>query len=324
MLKKNKIRLLIIVAVVLSLGLLLLRSRVPFGKGNTSFSSRPEKEITRIEFSGKDGKLTLEKKDGGWIVNGRNEARRNSISFITRVLQEMDIKSPVSETMFNTAINRKGIPPVNVKVWEKRKLLSSFMVYKTQSNVYGNIMKKKPGSKPFIVYVPGHDGDIGSAFTLNSLFWEPYTIFDFLPSELSSVELENVRDSSNSFTISKTASGLSFFAGSHPMAGWDTTLVNRYISYFTWIPFESWALDLGKDEKQRIIAGTPLYRINVTPVKGEKIVLSLWEKMKDDGSADSDRLYGKTNNSDEIFIVRYFDVDPLLKKRSYFSGTGSL
>lgn len=318
MLKKNKITLIISVAAIISLGVLILRSRVPFGKNNTSFASKPEKEITKIEFIGKDGKLTLEKKDGKWLVNGKNEARKNSISFIIRILHEMDIKSPVSEVLFDTAINRKGIKPVNVKVWEKRKLLSSFMVYKTQSNIYGNIMKRKNGSKPFIVYVPGHDGDIGSAFTLNSLFWQPYTIFDFLPSELSSVRLENVRDSSNTFTITRTVSGCSFFAGSKLLPGCDTTLVNRYISYFTWIPFESWALDMDKNEKERIINSVPLYRINVAPVKGEKIVLTLWEKKKEDGTTDSDRLYGKTNTSEEIFVVRYFDVDPLLKKRSYF------
>jgi hypothetical protein len=33
---------------------------------------------------------------------------------------------------------------------------------------------------------------------------------------------------------------------------------------------------------------------------------------------DSDRLFGKTQNNDELFIIRYFDIDPLLKKRSYF------
>ena len=35
-------------------------------------------------------------------------------------------------------------------------------------------------------------------------------------------------------------------------------------------------------------------------------------------SNDSDRLWGKTDNSDELFIMRYFDVDPILKRRSYF------
>jgi hypothetical protein len=33
---------------------------------------------------------------------------------------------------------------------------------------------------------------------------------------------------------------------------------------------------------------------------------------------DSDRLIGKMEERDELFIMRYFDIDPLLKKRSYF------
>ena len=33
---------------------------------------------------------------------------------------------------------------------------------------------------------------------------------------------------------------------------------------------------------------------------------------------DSDRLLGKTNERDELFIMRYFDIDPMIKKRSYF------
>ena len=82
-------------------------------------------------------------------------------------------------------ISDKGIEPVKVKVYEKRKLIKSFLVYKTPSNSYGNIMKIREGSKPFIVYVPGYEGDIGSAFTLNELFWQPYTVFNLLPSEIA-------------------------------------------------------------------------------------------------------------------------------------------
>jgi hypothetical protein len=33
---------------------------------------------------------------------------------------------------------------------------------------------------------------------------------------------------------------------------------------------------------------------------------------------DSDRLLGKTDENDEFFIMRYFDIDPLIKNRSYF------
>jgi len=45
----------------------------------------------------------------------------------------------------------------------------------------------------------------------------------------------------------------------------------------------------------------------------------LWEKSDSSaGTTDSDRLYGKLNTMDDLFIIRYFDIDPLLKKRSYF------
>ena len=96
----------------------------------------------------------------------------------------MKIKSPVSAELFKSEITEKGIEPVRVKVYENRKLIKSFLVYKTSSNSYGNIMKIRERSKPFIVYVPGYDGDIGSAFTLNELFWQPYTVFNLLPSEI--------------------------------------------------------------------------------------------------------------------------------------------
>jgi hypothetical protein len=54
---------------------------------------------------------------------------------------------------------------------------------------------------------------------------------------------------------------------------------------------------------------------------GKKVVLTLWLMHSDKDSydkIDSDRLLGKTNEKDELFIMRYFDIDPLIKKRSYF------
>ena len=121
--------------------------------------------------------------------------------FLLRILKEIKIKSPVSAGLFQSEITSKNISPVKVKVYENRKLLKTFLVYKTQSNAYGNFMKLKESSKPFIVYVPGYDGDIGSAFILNELYWQPYIVFNLLPSEIASVNFENFSDTSSSFTI---------------------------------------------------------------------------------------------------------------------------
>jgi hypothetical protein len=301
--------------------LVLFRGRLPFGKGNSSFAAEPGKEISKIEFSGRGKKLSLEKKGDIWLINGKQEARKSGALFILRVLKEIKIKSPVSAELFESEITLKGIEPVRVKVFEGRNQIKSFLVYKTASNSYGNIMKIRERSKPFIVYVPGYDGDIGSGFTLNELFWQPYTVFNLLPSEIASVKLENLADTSSSFILSLKTHHYTLSASGHPLTGWDSTLVTRYLSYFAWIPFEKWDLEMGEEEKKSLESQQPLYRITVSTSAGRDILLTLWEKTKTEGGSDtrdSDRLYGKTGDNEEFFIMRYFDIDPLLKKRSYF------
>jgi hypothetical protein len=306
------------------LGLLLLilvTRRFPFGENNSSFGSEPKEEITRIEFSENGKKLTLRKKGESWLINGKTEARKGGVLYIIRILKEIKIKSPVSPELFKSEILEKGIAPVRVMVYEKNRLLKSFYVFKTGSNIYGNIMKIKASSKPYIVYIPGYEGDIGSGFSLNELFWQPYTIFNLLPSEIASVELENISDTTSSFFISQKDHHYFLTGTGGKLIGWDTSRVIRYISYFAFVPFESWAFEIGEDAKKSIEVQLPLYRITVNTTSGKKKVLTLWGKrvVKDGKNVpDSDKLYGKTGEIDELFVIRYFDIDPLIKKRSYF------
>jgi hypothetical protein len=298
---------------------ILLRTRTPFGRENSAFASIPQNEITRIEFLQQGEKLQLEKKGNTWMVNGKNDARRSGIVFMEMILTGIKIKSPVSEDLFVDEIVNKKVNPLKVRVFENNKLLNSFLVYKTGSNLYGNIMKISEKSKPFIVYVPGFEGDIGSGFTMNELFWLPYTIFNLLPSEISSVTYDDLSDTTSSFVITGRNNVFSLDDASAKLPGWDSLRVKRYISYFGFIPFESWAFDLPEEKIEKILAETPLCRISVVKNDGSEIPLTLWEKKNEEtGEKDSDRLWGKTGERDELFIVRYFDIDPLLKKKSYF------
>jgi len=301
--------------------LMLFRQHSPFGSSNSDFTVKPEKEITRIEFQQDGKKLILEKSGEGWMVNGKAEARKGGISFITRILTEARIKSPVSEDVFRKEISDADISPVQVKVFEGRKLLKSFRVYKTTSNRYGNIMKIKERSKPFIVEVPGYELNIGSAFTLNELYWQPYTIFSMVPSEISSVRMENFSEDSASFSIVRREGKYVLSDSRNELSAYDQSLIIRYISYFTFIPFEKWALELTEEEKKIILDSEPLFRITVISAEGSKKVLTLWKMIETkDGEAvpDTDRLWGCTDGSADIFSVRYFDIDPVLKKISYF------
>ena len=137
----------------------------------------------------------------------------------------------------------------------------------------------------------------------------------------SNIKLEIIKDSASSFIIisNKKEFTLTFFK--KDISGWDTSKVKRYLTYFTAIPFETWAFDLPENEKKSIESGPPIYRISVKQSTGEEIILTVWEKWNTAGGfkkADTDRVWAKTNLRDEIFIMRYFDLDPVLKKRTYF------
>jgi hypothetical protein len=301
--------------------LILLMGRSPFGKSNSLFATGQDNEITRIELSSSGMKLILEKKGETWLINGKTEARKSAILFIQRILTEIKIKSPVSQGLFESEVEAKNIVPVKVRVFENRRLLRTFLVYKTLSNSYGNIMKMRESSKPFIVYIPGYEGNIGSAFITNELYWQPYIVFNLLPSEIASVTFENFTDTASSFKITKKDQQYFLSHSVVNFKGWDSSLVVRYISYFARIPFESWVFDLTDSEKRSIEESQPLYRITVITTRNGKNILNLWAlQTGENGSkkTDSDKLLGKTDKNDGLFVMRYFDIDPLIKKRSYF------
>jgi hypothetical protein len=318
---KVLIRSLLLFIIITLVLLVIYINRSPFGKSNSSFASEPKEDITRIELSGEGKKLVLEKKGEAWFVNDKSEARKSGVLFLIRILKELKIKSPVSAELYAEEISGKNLSPVKVKVYENRKLLNTILVYKTHSNVYGNVMKTKESSKPFIVYVPGFEGDIGSGFILNELFWEPYTVFNLLPSEIAAIKFENLNDTVSSFTIIKKDNSFVLSGNADDKPGINSSRILRYVSYFAFIPFESWALNLDRNEKSTIESSPPLYRITVTTATSKLKILTLWGMQTVQNGIkgiDSDRLLGKTDDKNDLFIMRYFDIDPLLKKRAYF------
>jgi hypothetical protein len=318
---KPVIRYFFIFIVLAALLVFFFKSRTPFGKSNTSFAVESKNEISRIDFYQGDKILSLEKSGERWLINKKEEARKSAVSFILHTLREMKIKSPVSSEIFENEIIKKQVNPVKVNIYEKRRLVKSFFVYKTGSNIYGNIMKMKASSKPFIVYIPGYEDNIGTHFIINELFWKPYLVFNLLPSQIVSVMFENISDTSSSFIINCRKKVYSLSDGKRDIPGWDTLKVKRYITYYSAISFDSWAFDLPETEKKSIESALPMYMIKVKQTDGVETILTIWEKwisVNGDKKRDTDRVWAKTNLQDGIFVMRYFDLDPILKKRTYF------
>ena len=313
--------LLIILGIIVILQLFFgsLRSR----KNDTSFAIKEGAEVTGIDLIQADKKITLRKDGEVWRVNKNTEARKNAILLLIKTLREIRIKSPVSENIFIDEIAGKKIEPVRVNVFQKRRLIKSFYVFKTSSNIYGNIMKMRPSSRPYIVYMPGYEDNIGSHFIAEELYWEPFTVFRLLPSQIESIEFQNVNNPEESFFIRKNHNNFLLSDFKNEVAGYDSLKVKRYVSYFVSVAFETWAFDLNEEGRREIESSTPLFNIIVKIADGKVNRLRVWERWKLEGDEkvkDTDRVWAETDDGKGLFIMRYFDLDPIIKKKSYFFG----
>ncbi|HPR73085.1 MAG TPA: hypothetical protein PLX41_05420 [Bacteroidales bacterium] len=314
----KRLSVLLLLFLILFVFIIIFHRTSSFGKREVLFAVDPVTEITKIELREGERELVLAKDNEGWKVNSTIEARKNAVLFFLEILTGMQIKSPVSADLFDKEIKTNNSKPVRVKIVSGRKTVRSYLVYRTKSNRYGNIMKMRERAKPFIVSLPGNEVDIGSFFTADELFWSPFIIFNSHPEELNSVSLENNADTAASFKITVSSEGEYILSDTkNELKGWDTSRVQRYLSYFIHVPFESPVTDITASEKENIVSHDPVCIISVEKDDGDKKTLILWERTKE-GQKDNDRLWARIEGKDELLIVKYFDIDPLLKKRSYF------
>jgi hypothetical protein len=304
--------------VILLVLIIIFHRSSSFGKREALFAVDPVTEITMIELREGERELILAKDNEGWKVNGNGAARKHAVLCFLDILTGMQIKSPVSDDLFAKEIKDNNIEAVRVRIVSGRKTVKSYLVYRTKSNRYGNIMKMRDRAKPFIVSLPGNEEDIGSFFTADILFWTPYIIFNIHPKEMTSVLLESNADTAASFKIRGSSEGKYILSDTKKeLMGWDTSRVQRYLSYFIHVPFERPVTCITASEKDNIVSHDPLYIISVEKNDGNKKTLILWERTEE-GQKDNDRLWARIEGNDELLIVKYFDIDPLLKRRSYF------
>ena len=300
---------------------LILSNPGTLNKNSSNYAIDPKEEIKRIVMESGEDRLTLSESSDGWLVDDIWPAREPAIDFLIKTLRGLEVKSTVSDELFKSEVTDRNIKPVEVKVYGVRKMLTGFMVFKTENIPGGNIMKKSPDSNPYIIHLPGYDLNPGLHFVTDRRFWRPYSVFDLTGVRIESVSLTYGGKEEPDIMISINDTGYVIMLDGKRPYSVDTTSVRRYLSYFSYVPFERWALEMEEAERTEIIGQVPEFRIEVKFFYGGSVTFYGWQRIISSGESieyDTDRIWGSTNNGEDIFIARYFDIDPLLKSVDYF------
>ena len=326
--KDNKTYLIIIgVLLVITFSVILLNP--PFWVKDTEFAIKDPDEVTKIVLDDKNRTLTLEKIDFEWRVNNKYPARTNAIQFFLETLSRIKIKSPVSEEKFQEDIAENEITIVNVQIFRKTKLLRKYTVFKVNTNPYGNYVRIRRNSKPFIANIPGYSGNVGVFFITHESFWQPFTVFHYYTNEIASVKVEHILNSALSFLIIQEAQGqyeLYSLPDRTSIHQFDSVAVARYLTYFTNIQFDTRIQDVNPVKKDSIFSSEPQYFISLTDKQGKETsvkIFPIFIENKETQSGTSNiynhnRVYAQINKSKDPVVFKYIVIDPILKNINYF------
>jgi len=273
-------------------------------------------EVSKIVLESRDRRVVLVGEKDSWRLNGGENARKTAMDLILAELESMEPKSPVSENVVTSLKSKMYGSEISVKVFSEGRKIRSFTVSHYKDKDYPSLFRKKNGSKSVLFYLPGYDIDPGAVFIADEKYWRPFIIFKIMPSEIKELTVNYPLDQGKSFCIVNHSGQVSI----KEVTTFDTVSVKRYLSYYVNVPFESITTSLTTGEERKIIEGTPYVIISVTTTDGVVHLLKGWKRSYNKDGAfevDTDRLWGQLNNGN-LFVMRYFDVDPLLKKRSYF------
>ncbi len=316
--KSNKL-ILVILVTTLIVTLCISREKDLFSDQATGFAIPQGKVITQITLEGEESSVILTQKQGKWYVNGSDKINREAIAIVQEILFQGEIKSPVSDDLLKEILMDEDPPSTLVKIKGTAGLSRRFTIYSTQTNRFGNIIVPGSGKGAYIITLKGYDLKIGSLFSPRSESWMPYVIFSHMPSEISAISVNYAANDSDSFSITGNPdTGYRFYANGTLMKV-DEKKIERYISYFVYVPFtEIWRPPATERARE---PGSQLFSVELSLNDGTSVTADFFQVINiEEGERiiNSDIIFGKMRQSDNYFIARYYDLDPLLKNVSYF------
>ena len=288
------------------------------------FAVKNPEKIKLIILKSDRGIVKLEKTGDIWMLNGIEEARMEAVKAILKTLTNIEIKSPIEQNSFNEIVSEEKIEVVEVNISGSILPLKKYLVYKVTANPYGNIMTEGRKNNPFIMHLPGYGGDISIFYTTQMNYWKPHIIFQYSINDIFSIELKNVKEPQNSFRISRNDSGgfiLENLNGKEALKNVDSERITRYLSYFRKIRFEKFINPDVEASRDSITKAQPLYTLTLRDVNKNKKVINIFPVYLDEElkEIDSNVAYASISWENELILVKYFALDPILKNLDYFT-----
>lgn len=330
--KKTNIILLIIIVLVGLISIIVYYTQTKdTSRVYRDFAVEDTASINRIFLADKQGKtITLERKDGYWMVNDKYKARRDLIDILLTTIKNLEVTMPVPESKLDFILRSIASYGIKTEIYQNNRLVKTYYVGGAPENNIGTYMILEGSDVPFVVSIPGFSGFLTVRYNTEINEWRERIIFNYKIEDIYQVKMHYPDQPENSFIAvrnSTTNYDLLNYDGSPVNFKFDTLKVKDYISRAKFFGFEAFILDsLQQFKRDSLLTQPMVFEMSVLDLNKNKKSFKAYyrqnlEKLLDDNGElypfDIDRMYAIVDDN-EVVLIQFYVVDQYTVKKDYF------
>jgi len=343
---KNKSSLIVITAlcVLCAISFWLYKNKTSgstLNKEARDFAVKDTATITKIFLADKEGrKVTLERKNNGWIVNGKYPARTDAISLLLYTMKMVDVKSPVSKAARPAVIKRMATSSIKVEIYEDDELIKQYYVgHESMDNdgsymILTDLSSGENYDEPYLTFIPGFTGFLGPRYITDETDWRDRMILNYIPPNIKQIKLELTENPDSSFVINlKSTTQFELNKLNGQSITFDETKMKQYLAYFQNVSYEKLLTEYNKKLCDSLRAAAPYIKLSITDTKNETKIFNFHHKNSNseinkkygiDYKYDPDRFFMTYDSNKEVALVQYYVFGKILPTYAYFLPKNSV
>lgn len=104
--------------------------------------------------------ILLKKNNENWTVNNKFDAWNNQVDYTLKVMEDIRIKSSVSEEKTDYVIKNIATSGVKVELFQENKRIRSYYIGGNTKDYFGTYMLMEGSTKPYIMHIPDRNPGI--------------------------------------------------------------------------------------------------------------------------------------------------------------------
>ena len=294
--------------------------------GSSDFVLEDIQQVDSIFLQQDSLQLTLNRKKDQWFINHTIPVRKPAISNFFNVLTSLRVEAPCRKETREEVLDLIHQSPVEVKIYDKGHTIKHYLVEDSKYKKEITYMMMQNGSTPFIMNLPGYQGDIAKLYRLDLSYWRDKTFFSYSPIDIKRIEMHYPAESKVSFRLTYNTEKFTLVNTDSDKAlpTLSSAKASRFFSYFSDVRYER--LIARSSLQDSLKNQQPFCTIKVADTKGREVTLRTYRKASggetdafgQQSEYDLNHLYGLYSEYEEILLIKYTEIDPLFKEIDYF------